>query len=87
MDQIEQYVNIGARMPDPDMPAAFHSLEERLEHLLKLRQEQINQGQGHTQEREEMLEIKHVRDQFQALFTVLKDMKKAAVHGEEIIHS
>jgi uncharacterized membrane protein YccC len=87
MDQIEQYVTVGARMADPEMPAAFHSLEDRLEHLLKLRQEQINQGQGHTEEREEMLEIKHVRDQFQALFTVLKDMKKAAVHGEEIINS
>ncbi|RPD41926.1 FUSC family protein [Chitinophaga barathri] len=87
MDQIEQYVNVGARMADPDTPAAFHSLEDRLEHLLKLRQEQINQGQGHTDEREEMLEIKHVRDQFQALFTVLKDMKKAAVHGAEIINN
>lgn len=87
MDQIEQYITVGARMADPETPAAFHSLEDRLEHLLKLRQEQINQGQGHTQEREEMLEIKHVRDQFQALFTVLKDMKKAAVHGAEIINS
>lgn len=85
MDQIEQYVSIGAIMADPETPAAFQRLEERLEHLLLLRQQQINDGKGHTVEREEMLEIKHVRDQFQALFTVLKDMKKAAVHGAVIV--
>ena len=85
MDQIEQYVSVGAIIPDPETPSAFLRLEERLEELLQLRQEQINNGQGHTVEREEMLEIKHVRDQFQALFTVLKDMKKAAVHGAVIV--
>ncbi len=84
MDQIQQYVVTGAIMPDPPTPAAFQSIEDRLEQLLHTRQQQINEGQGHTAEREEMLEIKHVRDQFQALFTVLKDMKKAAVHGAVI---
>ncbi len=84
MDQIEQYVSVGVFMPELPLPAAFSALEERLEHLLHVRQEQINNGQGHTREREEMLEIKHVRDQFHALHTVMKDMKKAAVHGAAI---
>ncbi len=84
MDQVTQYVNSGAWGEDPAAPSAFHSLEDRLTQLITVRQEQINQGQGHTTEREEMLEIKHVRDQLQALYTVLKDMKKAAIHAADI---
>lgn len=84
MDQIEQFVREGVIFPDQPQDAAFHRLEEHLENLLLVRQQQINDGQGHTAEREEMLELKHVRDQFQALYNVLRDMKKAAVHGAVI---
>lgn len=84
MDQVAQYVNSGNWGNDPAVPSAFHSLEDRLTQLITVRQEQINQGQGQTEERAEMLEIKHVRDQLQALYTVLKDMKKAAIHAAEI---
>lgn len=81
MDQIEQYVRAGVLIQDLPKPDAFRELEEKLEELMAIRQEQIDNGQGNTPEREAMLEIMQVRDQLQALYTVLKDMKKAAVHG------
>ncbi|QEH42079.1 FUSC family membrane protein [Chitinophaga sp. XS-30] len=84
MDQIEQYVREGVIFPELQPTPAFQQLEDHLEQLLQVRQQQINEGQGNTPEREEMLEIKHVRDQFNALYSVLKDMKKAAVHGAVI---
>lgn len=84
IDQVEHYMSTGHHIDDLPKLGAFQELEAHLEDVLSLRQEQVNQGQGNTPAREEMLEIKHVRDQLHAIYSVLKDMKKAAVHASAI---
>lgn len=84
IDQVEHYMQTGAHIEDMPKLGAFQELEGHLDSVLAIRQEQINLGQGHTPAREEMLEIKHVRDQLHAIYSVLKDMKKAAVHASAI---
>lgn len=67
----------GSRPASP--PAAleaFETLDIQLESLYQRRQEEINQGQGDTPLRDEMLETKQVRDQLHAVLSLLKDMKK-----------
>jgi uncharacterized membrane protein YccC len=84
IDQVEHYMKTGEHLEDMPKLGAFQELELHLDNVVALRQEQINQGQGHTPARAEMLEIKHVRDQLHAIYSVLKDMKKAAVHASAI---
>jgi uncharacterized membrane protein YccC len=64
----------------PDiLPAKIEALETLdilLENLYQRRQEETNLGQGNTPLRDEMLETKQVRDQLNAILSLLKDMKK-----------
>lgn len=62
--------------PLPERLEALDALDAELEKLIQRRQEEINNGQGETPVREEMLETKMVRDQMHAMFSLLKDMKK-----------
>lgn len=60
----------------PTNMEALETLDIELEKLYQLRQQEINDGKGETPVREEMLETKMVRDQLNAMFSLLKDMKK-----------
>ncbi|MBV8252220.1 MAG: FUSC family protein [Chitinophaga sp.] len=55
----------------------FEHLDQRLEELVHLRQQEINEGQGATPLRDEMLEAKQVHDQLQAILSLVRDMGKA----------
>lgn len=81
----QHFDRITQLLEDPDAPnpisppasiEAFETLDIELENLYQLRQEEINQGQGKTPLRENMLETKMVRDLLNAMFSLLKDMKK-----------
>ncbi|ASZ12428.1 FUSC family protein [Chitinophaga pendula] len=56
---------------------AFETLDVQVEGLMHRRQSEINEGQGFTPLREEMLETKQVRDQLHAIHALLKDIRKA----------
>ncbi|SFM76722.1 TIGR01666 family membrane protein [Chitinophaga sp. YR627] len=60
----------------PTNMEALETLDIELEKLYQLRQQEINDGKGETPVREDMLETKMVRDQLNAMFSLLKDMKK-----------
>lgn len=60
----------------PTTIEAFETLDSLLETLYQRRQEETNLGQGNTPLRDEMLETKQVRDQLNAILSLLKDMKK-----------
>lgn len=62
--------------PPPTNMEALETLDIELEKLYQLRQQEINDGKGETPVREDMLETKMVRDQLNAMFSLLKDMKK-----------
>ncbi|RAJ73499.1 putative membrane protein YccC [Chitinophaga dinghuensis] len=55
----------------------FEHLDQRLEELVHMRQQEINEGQGATPLRDEMLEAKQVHDQLQAILSLVRDMGKA----------
>ncbi|SFD81423.1 Uncharacterized membrane protein YccC [Chitinophaga sp. CF118] len=55
---------------------AFETLDVVLESLYQRRQEETNLGKGNTPLRDEMLETKQLRDQLNAILSLLKDMKK-----------
>lgn len=55
---------------------AFETLDMKLEAMYQKRQEEVNNGQGDTELRQEILEVKQVRDQLHAVMSLLKDMKK-----------
>ncbi|HVI48778.1 MAG TPA: FUSC family membrane protein [Chitinophaga sp.] len=62
---------------NPEAPVnAFVSLDEHINNLVQLRQQEINEGQGATPVRDEMLETKQVHDQLQAIYSPMKDMNK-----------
>ncbi|RAJ08409.1 putative membrane protein YccC [Chitinophaga skermanii] len=84
IDQLEEYMKTGKHPEEIAAPAALQAIEQHLEDLAALRQAQINEGAGHTPARDELLEIKQVRDQLNAIVVVVKDMKKAAVHASAI---
>lgn len=71
--------------PPPTNMEALETLDIELEKLYQLRQQEINDGKGETPVREEMLETKMVRDQLNAMFSLLKDMKKTI--DKTITHS
>ncbi|QHS58270.1 FUSC family protein [Chitinophaga agri] len=82
---LQQYLDCIVQLIDnPDTPPAplperldaLDALDAELEKLIQRRQEEINNGQGETPVREDMLETKMVRDQMHAIFSLLKDMKK-----------
>jgi uncharacterized membrane protein YccC len=78
LDCIAQLIEHPQEKPTPP-PAnieALETLDIELETLYQRRQEEINQGQGETPVREEMLETKLIRDQLHAMLSLLKDMKK-----------
>ncbi|WP_143306112.1 FUSC family protein [Chitinophaga vietnamensis] len=79
MDQLLQLLDPATRA-NAQLPApvqAFEQLDGRLESLVQERQQEINEGKGATPVRDEMLELKQVHDQLQAIFSLLKDMGKA----------
>ncbi|RFM33622.1 FUSC family protein [Chitinophaga silvisoli] len=55
---------------------AFETLDMKLEAMYQKRQEEVNNGKGDTDLRQEILEVKQVRDQLHAVMSLLKDMKK-----------
>ncbi|RFS22045.1 hypothetical protein DVR12_15500 [Chitinophaga silvatica] len=55
---------------------AFDRLQNHLEQLVARRQEEINEGQGPTATRDEMLETKQVHDQLRAILSIVRDMAK-----------
>lgn len=61
---------------------AFERLDHHLEDLVHKRQQEINEGQGPTATREEMLETKQVHDQLMAILSLVKDMCKALTQKE-----
>jgi uncharacterized membrane protein (TIGR01666 family) len=61
----------------PTTMEAFETLDMKLETMYQQRQEEVNNGQGDTPLRQELLEVKQVRDQLHAIMSLLKDMKKA----------
>lgn len=67
----------GEKPPCPAPTNAMEVLDAHLENLIHLRQLEINDGKGLTPLRDEMLETKQVRDQLQAILSLVKDMKKA----------
>ncbi|MFY0255885.1 FUSC family membrane protein [Chitinophaga sp. 30R24] len=62
--------------PSPQIHA-FDQLDAHLENLVYLRQQEINEGQGPTATRDEMLETKQVHDQLRAILSLVRDMGKA----------
>ncbi|MBP1651699.1 MAG: protein of unknown function YccS/YhfK, partial [Bacteroidetes bacterium] len=60
----------------PATVEAFETLDMKLEAMYQKRQEEVNNGQGDTVLRQEILEVKQVRDQLHAVMSLLKDMKK-----------
>ncbi|ATL49027.1 hypothetical protein COR50_18655 [Chitinophaga caeni] len=84
IDSLEQYMKTGIKPDAIPANTALQSLENHLDDLLRLRQSQINEGLGHTDTRDELLEIKQIRDQLTAIDVVLQDMFKAAVHASAI---
>ncbi len=79
MDQIaELSANPGLILPElPQNIEAFQTLEICVESLEQRRQEEINAGKGETPVRDEMLEVKQVRDQLHSIAGIVKDMRKA----------
>ncbi|HEY9259217.1 FUSC family protein [Chitinophaga sp.] len=61
---------------------AFERLDHHLEDLVHKRQQEINEGQGPTPIRDEMLETKQVHDQLMAILSLVKDMCKALTQKE-----
>ncbi|SFW26348.1 FUSC family protein [Chitinophaga sancti] len=55
---------------------AFETLDMKLEAIYQKRQEEVNNGKGDSDLRQEILEVKQVRDQLHAVMSLLKDMKK-----------
>ncbi|MBS0028805.1 FUSC family membrane protein [Chitinophaga sp. 22321] len=55
---------------------AFDRLDDHLESLVHKRQLEINEGQGPTPTRDEMLETKQVHDQLMAILSLVRDMSK-----------
>ncbi|MCW3464692.1 FUSC family protein [Chitinophaga nivalis] len=80
MDQLILMIDPGtAAQAQPAPPVhAFDRLDAHLENLVHLRQQEINEGKGATPTRDEMLETKQVHDQLTAIFSLMKDMSKAA---------
>ena len=62
---------------------ALESLEAHVENLVHLRQQEINDGQGPTPTRDEMLETKQVHDQLVAVISLVKDMGKALSQAKD----
>jgi len=59
---------------------AFETLDMKLEAMYQKRQEEVNNGQGDTNLRQEILEVKQVRDQLHAVMSLLKDLRKMLEH-------
>ncbi|MFB6454349.1 FUSC family membrane protein [Chitinophaga sp. Hz27] len=79
MDQLMLLLN-DKTAKDVNLPPplnTFEHLDQHLEELVKLRQQEINDGQGPTATRDEMLETKQVHDQLMAILALVKDMGKA----------
>jgi len=62
---------------------AFDRLDDHLESLVHKRQQEINEGQGPTSTRDEMLETKQVHDQLMAILSLVRDMGKAMTQKPE----
>lgn len=82
LQYLDQIITLAAEQGTalPELPVsieAFETLDIRLESLIQQRQTEINEGQGETTLRDEMLETKQVRDALHGVLGVLKDMKKA----------
>ncbi|WP_343671941.1 FUSC family membrane protein [Chitinophaga sp.] len=74
---LEMLENPGEKpVAPPANMEAFETLDMKLEAMYQKRQEEVNNGQGDTDLRQEILEVKQVRDQLHAVMSLLKDMKK-----------
>ncbi|PUZ19599.1 TIGR01666 family membrane protein [Chitinophaga costaii] len=61
---------------------AFDPLDQHLNHLLQLRQQEIDNKAPHSQVRSELLEVKNMHDQLHLIHSLLKDILKTIQERE-----